>query len=170
MINIMMTLRLRVVAVNPDGVSVLTRYQQPEVAPPEKLMVVSFFNAREVLEKSTVGCYRSLVFQMFEKCPALLNTMDHLGRSGLRFIENHGCNIESLTQTLAAVISLVSKYQLVKILIDALDECEESEVREMVSFLDQLGETTLSSNVRLHVRFSSRHYPSIVPKKGIEVT
>ncbi|KAK3348763.1 ankyrin repeat-containing domain protein [Lasiosphaeria hispida] len=139
---------------------------------PEKPIVVSFFfNARgEGLEKSTVGCYRSLLLQIFEKYPALLDAMDQLGSSGLRFIEKQGWHIESLTQTLAAVISLVSKDQPVNIFIDALDECEESEVREMVSFLEELGETALSSNARLNVCFSSRHYPSIVPKKGIEIT
>jgi hypothetical protein len=51
--------------------------------------------------------------------------------------------------------------------IDALDECEEDQVREMVVF-EYLGQLAISSQFRFHVCFSSRHYPHITIEKGIQ--
>ncbi|BCR98267.1 ankyrin repeat domain-containing protein [Aspergillus luchuensis] len=53
--------------------------------------------------------------------------------------------------------------------VDALDECEEEQVRGMVGFIQSLGEHALSSKVHLHVCFSSRHYPHIAIEKGLEL-
>ena len=53
--------------------------------------------------------------------------------------------------------------------IDALDECEEEQVRAMIDFIQSLGEHAISSRVQLHVCFSSRHYPHITIEKGLEL-
>ena len=53
--------------------------------------------------------------------------------------------------------------------IDALDECDKDQVRDIVAFFKQLGESAISSGVRFHVLFSSRHYPHISIKKGLEL-
>lgn len=53
--------------------------------------------------------------------------------------------------------------------IDALDECEESQVREMVDFFVGLDEVAASSDIRFRVCFSSRHYPHITIDKSIEL-
>lgn len=45
--------------------------------------------------------------------------------------------------------------------IDALDECEEDQIRELVTFLEKLGETSISSQIDFHVCLSSRHYPFV---------
>ncbi|KAL9023500.1 MAG: hypothetical protein Q9196_007162, partial [Gyalolechia fulgens] len=54
--------------------------------------------------------------------------------------------------------------------IDALDECEESEIRDLVTFLEGLGEIVISSQIHFHVCLSSRHYPYISVKNGIDLT
>ncbi|KAK1749326.1 hypothetical protein QBC47DRAFT_153287 [Echria macrotheca] len=134
------------------------------------IVVSFFFNARgEMIEKSTLGCYRSILLQLLEKAPELQSAMDHLTGSGFRYVDKHGWNIESLTQTLIEAVGLLKRP--VKCFIDALDECDEAEVREMVGFLERLGEMALTTGAqgRLHLCFSSRHYPSIVPKKGLQV-
>ncbi|KAK6506742.1 hypothetical protein TWF481_005202 [Arthrobotrys musiformis] len=52
---------------------------------------------------------------------------------------------------------------------DALDECDESEVREVVSFLEELSSIALSSKTSLRVLLSSRHYPTITMQRKLEL-
>ncbi|KAK0649684.1 hypothetical protein B0T16DRAFT_410564 [Cercophora newfieldiana] len=135
------------------------------------IIVSFFFNARgDKLEQSTLGCYRSILLQLLEKAPELRSAMDHLIGSGFRYIDRYGWNVECLTQILVSVVGLLKRS--VKCFVDALDECDETEVREMVRFFEHLGETANSAEAegRLHLCFSSRHYPSIVPKRGLQVT
>ncbi|KAM0714483.1 hypothetical protein Q7P37_010270 [Cladosporium fusiforme] len=47
------------------------------------------------------------------------------------------------------------------VMIDALDECEQSEVRDMILFLNSLAESTRRDSISFHSCFASRHYPSI---------
>lgn len=54
--------------------------------------------------------------------------------------------------------------------IDALDECCEDEVRDMVDFFEDLGESAFGKNISLHVCFASRHYPHITVAKGLQLT
>ena len=53
--------------------------------------------------------------------------------------------------------------------IDALDECEEERVRDMIQFLEHIGELAVSNGIRFQVCFSSRHYPHITIRKGQEL-
>lgn len=53
--------------------------------------------------------------------------------------------------------------------IDALDECDEHQIRDMVSFFEQVGELTTSAGIRFKVCFSSRHYPHITITKGLSL-
>lgn len=54
--------------------------------------------------------------------------------------------------------------------IDALDECDEQEVRDMVRFFENLAENTTEAGIRLRICFSSRPYPYISIRKGISLT
>ena len=160
------------------GKSVLMKYLFSEAKKasqnkgPQRPIVISFFfNARgEMLEQSTLGCYRSLLLQLFEKAPELQVALDDLSTSTARFIEKNGWNPETLTQVLTCAIDLLSAERPLTCFVDALDECEEWEVRNMVSFFEDLGDRFPASRTRLNICFSSRHYPSIVPKKGLQVT
>ncbi|KAK3339419.1 ankyrin repeat-containing domain protein [Neurospora tetraspora] len=51
------------------------------------------------------------------------------------------------------------------ILIDALDECSDSQVRDVVKFLEQLSITCLRSEANVCICLSSRHYPHITMAK-----
>ena len=53
--------------------------------------------------------------------------------------------------------------------IDALDECEESEIRAVIEFFEDLGCKAVSSRVRLRVCFASRHYPYISMSKCVQM-
>ncbi|KAK4239148.1 vegetative incompatibility protein HET-E-1 [Achaetomium macrosporum] len=69
--------------------------------------------------------------------------------------------------------------RLLTIFVDALNECKDSQTRDMILFLEELCDLARRRRVRLHIAdnvvfrgicFSSRHYPHIEIEKGIEVT
>ncbi|KAF3055188.1 Ankyrin repeat domain-containing protein 17 [Daldinia childiae] len=51
--------------------------------------------------------------------------------------------------------------------IDALDECEERQIRDMLYFLHNISQQMASSGTHLHICFASRHYPHITVTKGL---
>ncbi len=55
------------------------------------------------------------------------------------------------------------------LLIDALDECDELEVQQVVSFLESLSINAVSAKIPLTICLSSRHYPNIGMKKTLEL-
>ncbi|KAN0072906.1 ankyrin repeat domain containing protein [Elaphomyces granulatus] len=139
-------------------------------ANPNTLVISFFFNARgDHLEKSTIGLYRSLLFQIFEKAPDLQGILDGLGRNARRLIQDHGWQIETLKDALAKAVEGLGNRSLI-CFIDALDECNEEQVADMISFFEDIGEHASDVNTRLHICFSSRHYPTIVIQRGFEVT
>ncbi|KAN0072304.1 hypothetical protein V8E54_009233 [Elaphomyces granulatus] len=139
-------------------------------ANPNTLVISFFFNARgDHLEKSTVGLYRSLLFQIFEKAPDLQGILDGLGRNARRLIQDHGWKIETLKEALAKAVEGLGDRTLI-CFIDALDECNEEQVVDMISFFEDIGEHAADANTRLHICFSSRHYPTIIIQRGFEVT
>jgi hypothetical protein len=135
-----------------------------------KAMVVSFFfNARgDHLEMSTVGLYRSLLLQIFEKALDLRGVLDELDYNAQRLIREHGWQIETLKGMFAKVVEALG-YRTLICFIDALDECNESQVADMISFFEDVGERAADANSRLHICFSSRHYPTIIIQRGLEV-
>ena len=55
------------------------------------------------------------------------------------------------------------------LLIDALDECNEPEVRKVVEFLESLSIYAVDADVALNICLSSRHYPTVSMKKRLEL-
>ncbi|KAL9572328.1 hypothetical protein ACKAV7_003529 [Fusarium commune] len=53
--------------------------------------------------------------------------------------------------------------------IDALDECDEQQVMDLVEYLEDLAEQCSEDNVDLRICFSSRHYPYIDIRFGIRI-
>ncbi|KAN0072914.1 hypothetical protein V8E54_009028 [Elaphomyces granulatus] len=156
------------------GKSILMKFlfsnaKDSAMANPNTLVISFFFNARgDHLEKSTVGLYRSLLFQIFEKAPDLQGVLDGLGRNARRLIQDHGWQIETLKDALAKAVEGLGNRSLI-CFIDALDECNEGQVADMISFFEDIGEHAADANTRLHICFSSRHYPTIVIQRGFEV-
>jgi hypothetical protein len=124
----------------------------------DKIIISFFFNARgEGLEKSTIGTYRSLLLQLLERLPALWGIFDSFGLSSSSSSINHQWSVESLKALLKQTIQSLGESSVV-CFIDALDECEEWQIRDMISFFEHVGELTLSARIKFHVCFSSRHY------------
>ncbi|KAF1962472.1 HET-domain-containing protein [Byssothecium circinans] len=133
----------------------------------DKIVISFFFNARgEDLEKSTIGTYKSLLLQLLERLPALQSVFDSLGLSTLSTSTNHQWSIESLKTLLEYAILSLGDSSVV-CFIDALDECAEEQIRDMISFFERIGELAVSSGIHFQVCFSSRHYPHITIQKGL---
>ncbi|KAF2195876.1 hypothetical protein K469DRAFT_616754, partial [Zopfia rhizophila CBS 207.26] len=133
----------------------------------DSILLSFFFNARgEDIEKSTIGTYRSLLLQLLERLPALQSVFGSLGLSTSSFNTDYQWNVESLKTLVEQAIRALWEYSVV-CFIDALDECEEEQIRDMIQFFEHIGELAVSNGIRFQVCFSSRHYPHITIRKGL---
>ena len=129
-----------------------------------------FFLARgTVEEKSTTGLYRSLLHQLFEKAIELRDSLEWMTADGARVIQRNGWNEEALKQTLTHVVQKLGSWSLT-IFVDALDECDKNQAAGMICFFEELCDRAREAQAQLQICFSSRHYPTVVIQKGIEVT
>ncbi|KAF4539550.1 uncharacterized protein LTHEOB_9939, partial [Lasiodiplodia theobromae] len=113
----------------------------------DTIVISFFFNARgEDIEKSTIGTYRSLLLQLLERLPALRCVFDSLSLSMPSNITDYFWTIESLKTLLEHAIKSLGECPVV-CFIDALDECEEAQIRDMISFFERVGELTSSSGI-----------------------
>lgn len=141
----------------------------------DKFVISFFFNARgEHLEKSTIGMYRSLLSQLLQSFPklqeVLLSCLEALGMNMGTNVEHLQFTIDSLKFMFREAIHSLNQHSLV-CFIDALDECSEEEVRDMISFfqyIDACGDN-IDESLNFQVCFSSRHYPHISIDRGLSL-
>lgn len=136
---------------------------------PGQILTASFFFVArgDSLERSVSGMYRSLLLQLLEGFPDLQRLLDDQEMMPRNMV---GCPPLNLLKDLfhAAVSSLANRS--FTCFIDALDECDEQQVMDMVEFFDELAEYCTENGVRFRVCFSSRHYPYIDIRSGIRLT
>ncbi|KAI1073061.1 hypothetical protein LB507_009050, partial [Fusarium sp. FIESC RH6] len=127
-----------------------------------------FFNARgDTLERTVSGMYRSLLLQLFTGFPDLQCVLDD---SDLIPQNQTTCpSLNCLKDLLRSAVLKLGQRSFT-CFIDALDECDEQQVMDLVSFFEDVAETCTESRVRLQICFSSRHYPYIDIKRGIPLT
>ncbi|KAL9617587.1 MAG: hypothetical protein Q9160_007657, partial [Pyrenula sp. 1 TL-2023] len=153
------------------GKSTLTKFTfiETKKSSQDSIFLSFFFNARgTTLEKSTVGLYRSLLVQLLatQKCDQEVKKIPSLS---LQTLDNQlKTNCELLKDILAQIIHSIDQQKLV-VIIDALDECDEDEVRDMVAFFERLGADAVADERSFRVLFSSRHYPHITIKRSVEI-
>lgn len=130
----------------------------------DELVLSFFFNSRgSDLEKSTLGLYRSLLFGLLSSDPSLLEVLDHCTRSQCLSImsgewdQEHERLLQELCEN--AVNLLAERQKRLYCYVDALDECPEDQIRDMVTYFEDVMAEGRSRNIR--VCFSSRHYPRI---------
>ncbi|KAI9692402.1 MAG: hypothetical protein M1822_006633 [Bathelium mastoideum] len=130
----------------------------------ESVSISFFFNARGTeLEKSTIGMYRSLLVQLLDRLPKLQNALDTL-----RPPIGEDWGIDVLKETFRTVLEKLGEDHLL-CFVDALDECPEDQVRDLVEFFEDLSQLMATGQIRLHVCFSSRHYPHISINTGLQL-
>ncbi|KFY31660.1 hypothetical protein V493_00915 [Pseudogymnoascus sp. VKM F-4281 (FW-2241)] len=136
----------------------------------DTIVISFFFNARgENLETSVLGMYRSLLVQILTKLPHLLYLFDSLGMMSPNNDDYGQWDIEIVEKLFGRAVDNLRRHSLT-CFIDALDECEEDQVRDMVQFFESIGHRVDSSQIRFSVCFSSRHYPHITVEKSVQLT
>ncbi|WQF77350.1 Putative nucleoside phosphorylase domain, P-loop containing nucleoside triphosphate hydrolase [Colletotrichum destructivum] len=125
------------------------------------LLISFFFNARgDGLEKSTLGMYRSLLYQLLENMPDLQTLLDNPDFEPLAQPGSDAWELGQLKILFQNAVRRLGQRQLT-CFIDALDECDDNEVSEMVKCFEDLGQYAVQNDIRFYVCFSSRHYPYI---------
>lgn len=148
------------------GKSTLMKYafNNAEKSRKDNETVISFFfNARGApIEKSLEGMYRSLLYQLLEKLPRLRPLLNKRRTLSAR---RQGWSLTLLKEVIRDAIETLESDRL-SCYVDALDECTEDDVKDMVAFFEELGESAVSNGVSFYVCFASRHYPYIDIKRS----
>ncbi|KAF6802828.1 PFS domain-containing protein [Colletotrichum musicola] len=133
----------------------------------DDIVTAFFFNARgDILEKSTTGLYRSLLFQLLDEVPDLQAVLDNTALIPER---QKGCPCTDVVQELLKNAVLALGQRRLTCFVDALDECDEMQIREMVVYFEDISEEAIGADVSLRVCFSSRHYPHVDIRNGLRL-
>lgn len=121
------------------------------------VLVPYFFNARgQAVERSAEGMYRSLLHELLTRLPHLYSS-----RSSRSLPYRDSWSVELLESMLRTAVLSLGPGEPVTCYIDALDECEEHEIRDIVAFFEDLGNLVIPRNIQFCLCLSSRHYPHI---------
>jgi ankyrin repeat protein len=154
-----------------SGKSTLTKFAFKEIVKSSQSSTVLsfFFNARGThLEKSTIGLYRSLLLQLLEKFPECQRLVISGGLMQQTLDDRLQSSVQLLKELLAEVVQILDRSNLI-VVVDALDECDEEDIRDMISFFERLQEEAEAVGEAFHVLFSSRHYPHITIRRSVEM-
>ncbi|OCL04399.1 hypothetical protein AOQ84DRAFT_226016 [Glonium stellatum] len=130
-----------------------------------------FFHARGAsIETQSLGLFLSLLHQLFQQIPLIRS--DFLPHFRKKHDTKKGgwvWHLAEIRQHFLSAIHQAKGYWII-IFIDALDECNEHEVRSIAEFFDNLTVNTNSPDkCRLKVCLSSRYYPNIRIKGCLEI-
>ncbi|RYP60263.1 hypothetical protein DL770_010028 [Monosporascus sp. CRB-9-2] len=138
----------------------------------DRLIVAYFFNARgDGLEKSLLGMLRSILYQLLSQDDVWYEHFVPLFRDKEEKHKVWGWEWQQL-QLKEFMLSEIQKWQLkpLLLLIDALDECNQEDVRAVVDFLERLSINAVNARATLSICLSSRHYPNIRMERTLELT
>lgn len=121
------------------------------------LLISFFFNDwGHALEHSVQGLYRSMLHQLLAKVPRLFEDF----RETRTFADVQTWSAKVLRGVLRDAV-LCLQQERVLFLVDALDEGDEKEVRQMVEFFGDLAKSAHLKSIPVRLCFASRHYPNI---------
>lgn len=127
-----------------------------------------FFNARgQYLDKSILGMYRSLLLKLLETytdLQAILDDRELLPR-GIK-----DCPSVQILKNLLRKAFYSLGTRSFTCFIDALDECDEQQIMDMVQYFEELAEHCTEEGILVRICFSSRHYPYIDIRFGKRLT
>lgn len=135
----------------------------------DDVVISFFFNARGVdSEKFTMGMWSALLYQILSRADDLQCIL-HTVETRLQNDPAAPTWTEDLLCLTFAVVVRQLKRRRLKCFIGALDEGEEFQIRTMIEFFEELGDSCLQSNTELYVCFASRHYPTISIEYGLQI-
>ncbi|KAL2201754.1 hypothetical protein CC79DRAFT_1402082 [Sarocladium strictum] len=133
-----------------------------------QVLVASYFfhSQGEVLQRSIEGMYRSLVFQLFN---GFVDLQDLLDDTELLPDGKSGCpSLYQLQVLLERGIARLKDRQFI-CYVDALDECAMNEVPRIAQNFQNLAEEQNHEWCRFRAFLSSRHYPHIQARIGLQL-
>jgi hypothetical protein len=135
---------------------------------PSMAVASFFFNARgDYLERSISGMYRSLLLQLLLAVSDLQSVLDDTDIVPRNQQDCPGLN--ALKELLGNAVMALDQRCFI-CFVDALDECDELEVRDMVQFFEELAENATDQGIQFRICFSSRPYPYIDIQRGVLLT
>lgn len=129
-----------------------------------------FFNARssDLLEKSSLGLYRSLLHQFLSVSASTRPLFEERFASK----ENLG-KVEPWTeveiQNFLLELATAKQLSSVNIFVDALDEGQNDDIRRLVTFFERLTQRSCVEHASLWICLSSRHYPHVSTRRGLSI-
>ena len=141
----------------------------------DHLIAAYFFHARgDVLEKTPLGMLRSIVFQLVDKDNELYEQLMPIFREK-RYGDRDGngqwqWQRPQLEDFLVSAVQRRPSQRPLLLLVDALDECTDGDVRSVVGFLESLSIFAVKAGATLRICLSSRHYPYVSMKRNLELT
>ncbi|KAH7354297.1 hypothetical protein B0T11DRAFT_126351 [Plectosphaerella cucumerina] len=146
------------------------RYAEDIFSQSQTIIAGFFFNARGLnnLEKSPLGLYRSLLHQLLQQDALAMHHLASVHKQKVNANPNFQWSEEELQQLLLRVFA-TSESRAAVLFIDAMDECNDDEVRGLVRFFKHLAKKAFTTGACLNICFSSRHYPYISIEKCPEV-
>ena len=130
-----------------------------------------FFHARgSDLQKTRLGLFRSLLYQTLDNFPGSAPRM--LKTFNKRFKvtrSNPAWEPGELKEFLMEALRNVLGHHSIRILVDALDECGESEAVKLAEDFHEILQTASSSDGALNICFSCRHYPIVDILAGLTI-
>lgn len=132
--------------------------------PGETAVVAFFFNERgENLERSALGLYQSFLVDTLRRFPDLQELLDEYVTGDAGDLSGDGkiaSNPNLLKQIVQKVVQSLGSRKLIWF-IDAIDECDETQIKDFVGFLHVLREIASVKQLQFFTCVSSRHYPHI---------
>ncbi|KAJ9650362.1 hypothetical protein H2198_010331 [Neophaeococcomyces mojaviensis] len=137
----------------------------------DQVILSYFFNARasDKLEKSCLGLYRSLIYQLLSALESIRTLFVEEFSSKERDGHVESWAEAELQNFLLKLISFKDLTRL-NIFIDALDEGDEDDIQRMVAFFEKTADYSILAGSIFRLCLSSRHYPHISIEIGISIT
>ncbi|KAF3277036.1 hypothetical protein TWF970_005902 [Orbilia oligospora] len=137
----------------------------------DHMIAAYFFSARssERLEKSFIGMLRSLIYQVLDQDSQLCQNFISYFRKKKK---KHGPKIWNWSEGELKdlfIRAVTQSQQPIVLFVDALDECDEAEIRAVVAYLENLSSVAIASKTDLSICLSSRHYPTITMQKSLQI-
>ncbi|KAF5662920.1 nacht ankyrin domain-containing protein [Fusarium circinatum] len=135
----------------------------------DSIIISFFFNARgDNLEKSIVGMYRSLLWELLSKASGLQKVLDDADLIPSSHYGQPIWSAEVLRSLLSLAIASLGRQRLV-CFVDALDECNRKDVYGMIDHFQTIGKDSIARESEVYICFSSRNYPFIDIGNGQEL-
>ncbi|KAH0551025.1 hypothetical protein GP486_007618, partial [Trichoglossum hirsutum] len=164
-----------------SGKSTLLKYAlehitqiEPAAAPAKILLISFFFHGRGAeLQKTPLGLFRSILYQLLDKVPDLLSDFvqtfrkkcDTIGKPG----EKWDWHLADLEGGFEALFPRILAKHPIRIFVDALDECGETVAVNLVrKFQDLISKAPLPGSI-FSICFSCRHYPILTLDRRLEI-